>query len=77
MNDARSEHVRKRLLLENQIRHAATAVMSAAEATERLAGTDPETPLHSCKFLKQAVDLVTAKAELLQKLIRTEQSAKK
>ena len=51
--------------------------MSAAEATERLEGTDPETLLHSCKFLKQAVDLVTAKAELLQKLIRTEQSAKK
>jgi hypothetical protein len=74
MNDARSEHVRKRLLLENQIRHAATAVMSAAEATERLAGTDPQTLLHSCSFLKQTVDLVTIKAALLRKLIETEQN---
>ena len=75
MNDARTEHVRKRLLLENQIRHAATAV-SAAEATERLAGTDPQTLLHSCSFLKQTVDLVTIKAALLRKLIETEQNGK-
>ena len=76
MNDARSEHVRKRLLLENQIRHAATAVMGAAEATERLAGTDPQTLLHSCSFLKQTVDLVTVKAAILRKLIETEQNGK-
>ena len=76
MTDARTEHIRKRLSLENQIRHAATAVMSAAEATERLAGTDPQTLLHSCSFLKQTVDLVTVKAALLRKLIETEQNGK-
>lgn len=76
MTDACTEHVRKRLSIENQIRHAASAVMSAAEATERLAGTDPETLLHSCSFLKQAVDLVTMKATLLRQLIQTEQNGK-